>query len=194
MGMPRGPAAPRRGVTWEEFLDLDEDDPRELVDGELVEIDVPGRAHEWAVSELAGTLREWARARRAGIVLASGFKVRIRHDRGVMPDVQLFRTGGRPIPERGLDAGAPDLAVEVVSPASRGFDRVRKLEWYASIGTPEYWLVDPERRTLDRFLLAPSTRLELAESLAGDVVFRPTTLEGFALDLATLWSLPDWFR
>ena len=194
MGTPRRPAAPRRGVTWEEFLDLDEDDPRELVDGELVEIDVPGLPHEWVVTQLTSALNAWALANHAGIVVPSGFKVKIRHDRGVMPDVQLFRTGGRPIPEKGLDAGAPDLAVEVVSPTSRGFDRMRKLAWYASIGTPEYCLVDPERRTLDRFVLAPSGRLELAESLAGDVVFRPTTLEGFALDLATLWSLPDWFR
>ncbi len=183
-----GSAGPYR---WEDFLALDEDDLRELVDGQLLELEVPTTIHAWIVSLLVTYLNNWALPRRAGVALVSGYKVRIRDDRGVMPDVQFFRRGGRPVPDRGLAEGAPDLAVEVVSPSSVRFDRVVKLGWYASIGTAEYWIVDPQKRALDRFLLAPGGTLEPAETLAGDVRFAPDTFPGLEIDLAQLWTMPE---
>ena len=174
---------------WEDFIALDEDDLRELVDGRLVEIEVPTLLHEWVVMELAGRLREWARARQAGIVVASGYKVRIRHDRGVMPDVQFFRRG-RSMPDLGLDTGAPDLAVEVVSPSSARFDRATKRAWYASIGTPEYWIVDPERRALERLVLDATGDYRVAQVARDDGTFAPDAFPGLAIPLSELWSLP----
>ncbi len=35
--------------TWDEFIALDEDDLRELIDGELVEVEVPTKLHEYIV-------------------------------------------------------------------------------------------------------------------------------------------------
>ena len=179
--------------TWEDFIALPDDDRRELLDGELVEMDVPTGLHEWIVATLVRHLGAWATARRAGIVLASGYKVKIRHDRGFMPDVQLFLRGGRPLPDTGLDAGAPDLAVEVISPASGRYDRVEKLEGYAAIGVPEYWIVDPERRTLERLLLEPSGSYRIADALGGDGRLEPSTLPGLVIDVGELWTFPDWF-
>lgn len=180
----RIPAGPHR---WEDFLALDEDDLRELVDGHFLEIEVPNEFHEWIVTWLVTNLTVWAHPRGAGVAFASGYKVRIRADRGVMPDVQFYRGGLGPLPIEGLDRGAPDLAVEIVSPSSRRWDRVIKLEWYASIGTPEYWIVDPTTRTLERYLLANSGKLELADHLEGDVRFAPGTFPGLEIELVQLW-------
>jgi Uma2 family endonuclease len=132
-------------------------------------------------------------ARQAGIVLASGYKVRIREDRGFMPDVQLFRRGGRPVPSAGLDAGAPDLEVEVISPSSGRYDRIEKLQGYAEIGVPEYWIVDPERQTLERLLLDAPGTYRIADALAGDATFAPASLPGLVIELRELWTLPEWF-
>jgi len=184
----RLPAGPHR---WEDFLGLDEDDKRELIDGHFLEIELTTKTHEWIVTWLVTCLTIWALPRRAGIALGSGFKVRIREDRGVMPDVQFFRRGGRPVPDRGLDRGAPDLAVEVISPTSVRYDRVVKLAWYASIGTPEYWIVDPKARTVERFLLASDGMLQLADALSGDARFAPDTFPDLEIDLAQLWSTPE---
>jgi Uma2 family endonuclease len=187
----RPPAEAR--YRWEDFIALDEDDLRELVDGRLVEIEVPTGTHERIVAVLAGHLYAWGMARKAGIAFASGYKLKIRDDRGVMPDVQFFRRGGRPLPDLGLDADAPDLAVEVVSPSSRRYDRVTKLEWYASIAVPEYWIVDPDRRTVERLVLDPEGHYRLAETVEGDSTFAPASFEGLEIPLRELWGLPEWF-
>ena len=175
--------------TWDDFIALDEDDLRELIDGELVEVEVPKHRHERIVAALIVALGTWAKERRAGHVLASGYKVRITERRGVMPDVQFFRRGNEPSAqhEDGLAEGRPDLVVEVVSPSSRRYDRVVKARWYADIGVPEYWIVDPEGRTVECLVLEDG-RWTIATTAAGDEVFEPSGFEGLRIDLADLWG------
>ena len=174
---------------WSDFLALDEDDLRELIDGELVEVEVPTASHEWVVSRLIVALSVWTDAH-GGIVFGSGYKIRVRDDRGVMPDVQLFRAGHEGIiGDQGLEHGAPDLVVEVVSPSSRRYDRVVKLGWYASVGVAEYWLIDPEDRTLERLVLEGGV-YQIATALEGSAVFAPGSFPGLEVQLASLWSLP----
>lgn len=184
----RLPAGPHR---WQDFLALDEDDLRELVDGHFLEIEVPNEFHEWVVTWLVTNLTVWAHPRGAGFAFASGYKVRIRKDRGVMPDVQFYRGRRGRLPLRGLHRGAPDLAVEVVSPSSRRWDRVVKLGWYASIGTPEYWIVDPTTRTLERFLLSSGGTLEPAGHYLHDDLFAPESFPELVIDLSQLWPADD---
>jgi Uma2 family endonuclease len=153
----------------------------------LVEVELPTPIHERIVVLLGFFLHGWARPRRAGIVLGSGYKVRINPNRGVMPDVQFYRRDNpAPRGEQGLESGHPDLVVEVISPTSGPYDRVRKLGDYAAIGVPEYWIVDPIDQTLHRLVLEGG-RYVVAEALAGDEVFRPESFEGLEIPLAELW-------
>lgn len=173
--------------TWGDFIALGEDDPRELLDGYLVEIEVPTRTHERIVAVLIALLTHWGWSRKAGEVLASGYKIRIDDRRGTMSDVQFYRRGNLPRgQEKGLEQGRPDLAVEVISPSSRSKDSVRKLHDYAAIGVPEFWLIDPEARTLERLVLRDGV-YSILEALEGDMVFRPDSFEGLEIDLDRLW-------
>lgn len=177
--------------TWRDFVELEEDDPRELLDGHLVEIEVPTRTHERIVATLIGLLTHWGWERKAGEVLASSYKIRIDDRRGTMPDVQFYRRGNIPRgQEKGLEKGRPDLVIEVISPSSRSKDSVRKLHDYAAIGVPEYWLLDSEARTLERLLLRDGV-YSIVEALEGDRVFRPESFEGLEIDLGRLWNEPE---
>jgi Uma2 family endonuclease len=186
-GMPS--SAANAPYTWDDFVALEEDDLRELIDGELVEVEVPTDMHEHVIIRIGAALTVWSDAGHGGRVLGSGYKVRISDRRGVMPDVQFYRDGNRSSREqqRGLVRGHPDLVVEVVSPSSQRYDRVKKLRWYAELGVPEYWLVDPLARTLECLLLREGV-YAITASHADDETFRSEGFDGLEIPLARLWA------
>jgi Uma2 family endonuclease len=197
IAMPHGAVSgSRRGpFTWADFVGLSEGDHRELFDGELVEVEVPSKWHEHVVAMLVTFLNAWAIPRKAGRALASGYKVRIDETRGVMPDVQFLSPAGfARAGDDGLADGHPELAVEVLSPSSRGADRVKKLAFYAAIGTPEYWIVDPQARTIEQLVLSAPGNYTIALGASDAEVFRPSTFEGLEIPLAELWDVPAAWR
>jgi Uma2 family endonuclease len=175
--------------SWDDFVALGDGDLRELIDGELVEVEVPTGKHEYVVMCVGAALVQWARAGHGGRATGSGYKVRVSNRRGVMPDVQFYRAGNDAPREQeaALVEGRPDLVVEVVSPSSRSLDRVKKLQWYTQLGVPEYWIVDPQARTLERLVLRDGL-YSIAASHADDDTFRPESFEGLAIPLAELWE------
>ncbi len=175
--------------TWEDFVALDEDDPRELIDGELVEVEVPKWKHEHIVGLLCFFLVAWAQSGRGGRVVPSGYKLRVSSRRGVMPDAQFYREGNdAPLQQQeGLVDGRPDLVVEVVSPSSQRYDRVIKLRWYAKLGIPEYWLIDASAQTLERLVLRDGG-YAIADALTQDETFRPESFAGLEIPLGRLWA------
>lgn len=186
---PRAIQTNSRSYRWEDFLELGEDDLRELIDGELLEVEVPTKLHEWIVSFLIAELVVWSRVH-GGLVLASGYKIRISDTRGVMPDVQFFRKGHEARGgDRGLESGAPDLVVEVVSPSSIRYERVVKLRWYSQIGVPEYWIIDPEQGTIERLVLDGES-YRIAGALTEEDVLSPETFPGLSVNLKELFTLP----
>ena len=194
MGYPSGMTSHSATVagapyTWDDFIALEEDDLRELIDGELVEVEVPTFTHEEVVGSLVYFLRGWIEAGHGGRVVPSGYKVRVSDRRGVMPDVQFYRKGneaGRD-QDQGLVTGRADLVAEVVSPSSRRYDRVTKLRWYAELGVPEYWIVDPDGRTFERLVLREGAYV-IAASCEGEETFRPESFEGLEVPLGKLWG------
>ena len=148
---------------------------------------MPTLAHERAVGVLHRHLANWAAEHRAGLVLPSGYKIRISDARGVMPDVQLLSPEtAAAAQDHGLEHGCPALVVEVVSQSSRRHDRVTKLGWYASIGVPEYWIVDPDARTLERLVLQGSTYLIAQTATEG--AFCPESFRGLEIPLDEVWT------
>lgn len=173
-------------VSWDEFVLLDDEDRRELIEGRLVETEVPNRAHERAIGVLMRYLGNWAAAADRGEVFGSGYKVKIGRHRGVMPDVQLVEADvDRPENEVGYVTGRPRLVVEVLSPSSVRYDRVIKLGYYQKAGVPEYWIVDPAHRTVERLVLE-NGKYVIAETASEDV-FAPEGYDGLSIPFAELF-------
>jgi Uma2 family endonuclease len=66
----------------------------------------------------------------------------------VQPDL-MFVSAGRTSIIRNQIWGAPDLVVEVASPASEYRDRTVKLSWYRKYGVRECWLMHPNETRID---------------------------------------------
>ncbi len=82
--------------------------------------------------------------------------------------------------------GSPVLVVEVVSPSSRQTDRVKKMALYARSGVLEYWIADPEQRTLVVNVLEGQTYVPVAPDTEGLFVSR--ALPGLRIDPATIFA------
>ena len=137
-------------MTLEQWADMDEDEPGELVDGVLVEEEVPTNLHELIVSWLLYELMTWAK-QHGGHVLGSEHKLGVAARRGRKPDVAVYAPHTKLGWHASLSRVPPLIIVEVISRRARDVrrDRVEKLGDYARFGVRWYWLVDPEARLLE---------------------------------------------
>lgn len=176
--------------TWSDFVALPEGDPRELIDGHLVEIEMAEQIHDWSVFYLNTFLGSWA-LKHGFAGAGSTYKVKISDQRGVMPDLQLYpqEDFGRPENRQGYTSGRTFLAVEVISPSSRSYDRVTKLEYYRSVGVREYWIVDTDAQRIERYVLRRSGYV-LEDQVAGRADFTPKSMRGLKIPLGPLWDGP----
>ena len=179
-------------MTVEQWGLLDEEVRGELVDGALVEEEVPSVIHELLVAWIIGALRVWGRPRRV-LVLGSGAKLALSHDRGRSADVVAYLPDAHRPPLRGAIGVAPSIAVEVVSstPREARRDRVDKLAEYAAFGIRWYWVVDPELRSFEILELGPDGRYVHALAATGGTIERVPGCEGLALDVGALWAEVD---
>lgn len=175
----------------EEWANMPEDEPGELVDGRLEEEEVAGSPHEVIVSALLYVLMVWARPR-GGLVLPSDTKYALTKRRGRKPDISVFLARDRKLPRRGANRIPPDIMVEVMSPTPRDHrrDRIQKLREYAAFGVRSYWLVDPEARTIEILRLGEDGRYAHALDAEEGTVDVPGC-EGLTLDLDALWREID---
>ena len=124
----------------------------ELVGGELRETSPAGHGHGRIAARLGAVLFRHVEEHDLGEVYAAqtGFKLKSEPDTVRAPDAAFVR------PERveqvgdaqGYSPGAPDLAVEVVSPGDKVSEVEEKVEEWLNAGTPLVWIVSPKLRTV----------------------------------------------
>ena len=178
--------------TLADWSAMPEDDPGELIDGRLVEEEVPDGVHELLVALLIRILGNWVFPL-GGVVLGSDAKLGLSPERGRKPDLSVYLPGRRMPPRRGLIRVPPDIAVEVVSPTPRDGrrDRVEKVEDYARFGIRYYWIVDPELRSLEVLELGADGRYARALGAAAGPTVSVPGCDVLTLDLDSLWAEID---
>jgi len=157
----------------------------ELVRGELLEMIPPGFEHGRVTMNLATPLAQHVKTNRLGTVVAAetGFLLSSEPDTVRAPDIAFVRASRPDGPLRGYYPGAPDLAVEILSPDDRpGYVREKISEWLEA-GALAVWVVDPRKRnlTVHEPGKPPVVLIE------NDVMRAGTLLPGFELPLRELF-------
>ncbi len=131
--------------TLEDYYALPSDVRVELISGVFYDMAAPSVNHQLILGELAMQFRKCQREHSDTCrVLFAPCDVQLFEDDRTMvqPDLMVVCDLGK-LREKVL-WGAPDLTLEVMSPASRSHDSLLKLNKYREAGVREYWLVDPE--------------------------------------------------
>lgn len=140
-------------VTIEEFQALPESHySPELINGELVMSPAPMFVHQHMVAQFHILLVTYAKQ---GLAVLSPSDVYIDGVNVVQPDLfWIHNEKGTCVNREGYWHGPPDLAIEVLSPATEKRDRGTKFRIYQESGVHEYWIADPRARFIEVFLLA----------------------------------------
>jgi Uma2 family endonuclease len=153
----------------------------ELIDGELYVSGPPSFSHQTILVNLAIAILNYVREHPIGRVVP-GVGVIFDDYNGVIPDL-IFITNERlrKALKDGRVHAAPEIVIEILSPGASNERRDRhvKRTLYAARGASEYWIVDPENRSVEVH----------RRNEAGELVFDKSLLQG---DELTSGLLPEF--
>jgi Uma2 family endonuclease len=152
-------------ITEADLFRLAANDRRfEIVNGEVVDMHPVGLRHSVVAGNIHDILKAYARQHKLGSVHMDSliYVLQERSETGIrktrVPDTSFIRKGrlprdfdrSRPFP------GAPDLAVEVVSPDEGADELMAKMKDYFEAGTEQVWVLFPEYNQLYQYIGEPS--------------------------------------
>jgi Uma2 family endonuclease len=176
-------------ITAEQLYELSDDGLNyELLRGTLVSEPVPGRLHGRTVARISKLLSIFVDSRRLGVVYTgdTGFVLARQPDTVRGPDV-AFMTNERERETEGARPyipGAPDLAVEIVSPSDRTREVLGKVSDYLAAGSRIVWVVNPVREEVSVFR-SPFAPRVLAST---DLLDGEDVLPGFSVTIAEIFE------
>ena len=146
---------PRQGEwTYEMYAALPDDGHLyEVVQGVLMMSPDPEIAHQGIIQRISRYLDEQIFSTNRGLVFTGPADVVLASQKVVQPDVLILLENHLDRLKEKRIEGAPDLVVEVISPASLTYDRLVKHNLYEQGGIPEYWLVNPKEQSIEVFVL-----------------------------------------
>jgi Uma2 family endonuclease len=177
-------------MSYDQFLQLDEDVFAEWVDGKVIEMAAVTDEHSALQIFCVKVVGTFVDAHELGEVRSEPFQMKTGPDLpGRSPDLIFVARKNLPRLKRLYLDGPADLVIEVISPGTVDVDRGAKYSEYEKGGVREYWLIDPLRKQAD-FYLRGRDGLYQRVSVGADGIYRSTVLKGLWLKLDWLWRKP----
>ncbi len=179
----------RTRATYEDYLNTPEGERYELLDGELVMAPSPSMRHQELAARLFVAVFMFVQERALGKCYDAPTDVEFwsgNEKEVVQPDILFVSAARAGIITEANVQGAPDLVVEVLSPSTESRDRGYKRDLYARHGVKEFWLVDPDARTVEVLLLCGSGFEVAATYSVGQTLISPV-LPGLNLRLSEVF-------
>lgn len=171
-------------LTYEDYLLLPDDGRRhEIIDGEHYVSPSPNTRHQRLTKRIARALYPFEDAG-LGEVFSAPFDVVLSIFDVVQPDVIFVTTAQAHIVNDKNVRGCPELVVEVLSESNRAYDERVKYKTYERLGGNEFWIVDPEMKSVKVF---HSQNGHFVRIDTGDTLSSPL-FPGFELRVASLFA------
>lgn len=179
---------PQQGKwTYNYYAELPNTDKRcEIIDGVLyMTSPAPNELHQKTSIRIAHYLFSYIELAGKGRIYTAPFDVELSANIVVQPDILVILSANQQSITRTHIVGAPDLIIEILSPGTTSYDRSIKSATYARTGVKEYWLADPQQRTVEVLVLEKATYFSIStfraqETLHSRVVpYLPIQIEAF---------------
>jgi Uma2 family endonuclease len=183
---------PEGKISYEQFLEwLDEDTWAEWVDGEVILMSPVNDEHQSLAMYLKVMMGFYVNSRGLGTVLDEPFQMKSGPNLpGRSPDILFVSAERQHLIQRHFLNGPADLVVEVISPESRARDRGEKYYEYEQAGVREYWIIDPERKQVEFYVLSEKGIYQPA-FVGQEGEYHSVAIEGFWLRVEWLWERPS---
>jgi Uma2 family endonuclease len=178
--------AGQKRKTIKDFALLPEGAPYQLIDGEFVMSPSPLYDHQRIVFALAWELGAIVKGKRIGNVVTAPIDVYLSDVEVFQPDIMYISNERASIIKEKIH-GAPDLVMEVLSPATAYYDLVHKKSVYEATGVREYWIVDPKEKSIEIFLNGPDGFQSVAKA-AGQGTVHSSIIDGFVITLGEVFE------
>jgi len=144
--------------TYEEWLELDNNEDTELIDGIVYmrygsgKHSGPSRRHQKVSEKLSRKIGNFLEGKTCEIYY--DLSVKLNKNTAVRPDISVICDPDK-LDDRGCN-GAPDLIIEILSPSNMVTDSWTKYNKYLIAGVKEYWIVDPTKNEVTVYILEGS--------------------------------------
>jgi Uma2 family endonuclease len=174
--------------SYQDYLTWQDDERWELIDGRPYNMTpAPGFRHQRVVGNLYLVLRQALQGKRCVVGIAPTDVVLSDYD-VVQPDIFVVCDQAKIADD--IIRGAPDLVIEVASPATARRDRMEKKRLYEAAGVEEYILLDPVAHFAERFLLESDGRYGRGEVFGPRDLLVLQSLDGVEIPLWEVFETP----
>ncbi len=141
-------------VSYEEFMEIYEksDLRMEYINGEIIIMSSPSAFHQEISGNLYIIFRNYLKGKACKVFYSPFdvhfFKKDFKNPDVMQPDLFIACDLEEKVNEKGRYMGTPALVVEILSPSTRSRDMVDKLNTYMVSGVREFWVIDPEQKTI----------------------------------------------
>jgi len=170
-------------ITYDDYRELPDDGKQyQIIGGELYMAPAPRIYHQRILLNLAKIVDTFTDKNNLGDVLIAPVDVVLSMTDVVQPDLIFVSKKRLNIVTKNNIVAAPDLVVEILSEHSETIDRTKKKDLYERHGVKEYWIVDPENKKIEQFIL---TDQKFAEQpiVHSDKKLSSSVLKGLNLNL-----------
>lgn len=175
--------------TIKDYKLLPEGAPYQLIGGELIMmVPAPTPMHQIISANLFKRISRFVDEKGIGTILYSPIDIYLGEENAYQPDIVFIATQRQEIIKEDGIYGAPDLVIEILSPATAYYDIKKKFKVYERYGVKEYWIVDPDMKGVEVFLLNPNGEFELSSKCyeAGGV--KSIILDGLEIDIKEIFQ------
>ena len=151
-------------LTYDDYALIPADGKRhEIIEGALYVNAAPNPYHQAILGRLYIAFNGLVAVPKHGLVFLAPFDVQLDQHTVVQPDLTVILNDRRSFLSKEKFEGVPSMVIEILSPGNPSHDRNLKRKLYEQAGISEYWMVDPEHKTVDQLVLAGGV-YELRES------------------------------